>query len=209
VSSWSNLLQCAEPDQHVVHLYGRHHTSLIRGIAAYAAEGLRRQEPVLIVATRAHAESVRLQLEEQDVDAVAAVREGIVRFIDAEELLRKLVGDGGLQWEVFRDIVGALLGEMRAIRPASHIRVFGEMVGVLWTSGRRVEAEQLETYWNRLQEIECFSLFCAYPVDLFEDVLEPSALAGLLGSHSHTCAGNDTLFSTLRERRQDVPAARL
>ena len=74
MSSWSNLLQHAESDQHVVHLYGRNTPSLIRGIAAYTAEGLRRQEPVLIVATRAHAESVRLQLEEQDVDVVAAVR---------------------------------------------------------------------------------------------------------------------------------------
>jgi len=60
-----------------------------------------------------------------------------------------------------------------------------------------------------LQEIECFSLFCAYPVDLFEDVLDPSALAGLLGPHSHTCAGKSTPFSTLRERRQDVQPARL
>lgn len=208
MSSWSNLLQNAEPEHHVVHLYGRNHGYLIRGIVAYAAEGLRRQESVLIVATQVHIEAVRRQLEDEDVDATGAMAHGSLRFVDAEVMLRKLVGNFGPQWEMFRDIVGGLLGDMQASRPGRHIRVFGEMVGLLWTSGRGAEAEQLEACWNRLRETERFSLFCAYPVDLFEDLPEPSALEGLFGSHSHTCAGNDTLFSMLRERHSDARAGR-
>jgi hypothetical protein len=208
LSSWSNLLQTAAPDHHVVHLYGRDHGYLIRGIAAYAAEGLRRQEYVLIVATQLHIEAMRRQLEAEDVDATGAIAQGSLRFVDAEIMLRKLVGNLGPQWEIFRDIISPLLADMRASHPGRHIRVFGEMVGLLWTSGLRAEAEQLEACWNRLQETERFSLFCAYPVDLFEDIVEPSTLEGLLGSHSHTCAGNDTLFSTLRERHHDARAGR-
>jgi len=209
VSSWSNLLQHAEPDHHVVHLYGRNDGHLVRGIAAYAAEGLRRQEPVLIVATKGHALAVRHQLEDDDVDVAEAMEQGSLRFVDAEAFLQQLVGNAGPRWEVFRDIVGGMLGDIRASRPGCHIRVFGEMVGLLWTSGRRLEAEQLEACWNRLQETERFSLFCAYPVDPFDDMLEPSALEGLFGSHSHACAGNGTLFSMLRERPRKVRAASL
>jgi hypothetical protein len=208
VSSWSNLLQNAEPEHHVVHLYGRNHDHLIRGIVAYAAEGLRRQESVLIVATQAHLEAARRQLEDEGVDPTGAMGQGSLRFVDAEAMLQTLVSNFGPQWERFRDIIGALLGEMQASRPSRHIRVFGEMVGLLWTSGRAAEAKQLEACWNRLRETDPFSLFCAYPVDLFEDMLEPSALQGLFGSHSHTCAGNDTLFSMLRERHSDARSGR-
>ncbi len=209
MSSWSNLLHHADPAHHVVHLYGRNDASLVRGIAEYAAEGLLRREPVLIVATQVHAEAVRHQLDDEDVDVASAIEQGSLRFVEAELLLQELVGDGGPRWEVFRDIVGGVLGEMRAKRPGSRVRVFGEMVGILWVLGRRAEAEQLEAYWNRLQETQHFSLFCGYPVDPFEDMLEPSALENLIGPHSHTCAGNGTLFTMLRDRPRDVRAALL
>lgn len=208
MSSWSNLLHHGETGHHVVHLYGRNDASLVRGIAEYAAEGLLRQEPVLIVATQAHAEAVRRELDEEDVDVASAIEQGSLRFVDAELLLQELVGNGG-GWEVFRDIVGGLLDERRAKRPGSALRVFGEMVGILWVSGRRAEAEQLEAYWNRMQETQHLSLFCGYPVDPFEDMLDPNALENLIRPHSHTCAGTGTLFTMLRDRPQDVRAALL
>ena len=43
------------------------------------------------------------------------------------------------------------------------IRVYGEMVGLLWRRNQTGPALALESLWNDLGRREQFSLFCSYP----------------------------------------------
>jgi len=49
------------------------------------------------------------------------------------------------------------------------VRAFGEMVTVLWAQGLEAAAIELENFWNKLQQIENFSLFCSYPKSGFKN----------------------------------------
>lgn len=72
-------------------------------------------------------------------------------------------------------MIEALIG--RAGRSGDRpVRVFGEMVGVLWLLGERPAAIRLEELWNAALGHLSFSLLCAYPVAGFRNG-EPHALA--------------------------------
>jgi hypothetical protein len=57
----------------------------------------------------------------------------------------------------------------RASNSWGRVRVYGEMVNVLWQQGKKGEAILLERYWNDLARIYPFALFCAYSKDAFDD----------------------------------------
>ena len=48
------------------------------------------------------------------------------------------------------------------------MRIYGEMVAVLWDQGNVAAAIELERLWNELADSNPFSLFCAYPIRAFD-----------------------------------------
>jgi hypothetical protein len=192
MSSWQQLLHHGEPGDHLVYLYGQEDDVLVRSIAGYVIEGIRQRDLVLVVATPAHAESVRHQIAREDSSQV--------HFLDAATLLRDLLGDGEPDWDRVRHTLGNLVRDIRATRPGAGLRIFGEMVGLLWSAGRTEDAERLEASWNAVQALDRFNLLCAYPVDIYDSELDPATLRGIFAAHSHSCAGGGTLFSTARKR---------
>ena len=61
------------------------------------------------------------------------------------------------------------------------IRIFGEMVSLLYTDRNVPAAARLEEFWDELVKSHCISLFCAYSLRLASDRLPNS----LLDAHSH------------------------
>jgi hypothetical protein len=51
VTSWVELLTAAEPGEHVVQLYGGDDQRLTRNVSRYLAEGLRRGDGLVVIAT--------------------------------------------------------------------------------------------------------------------------------------------------------------
>jgi hypothetical protein len=70
----------------------------------------------------------------------------------------------------FRAAMADLLG--RALRSGAPVRVYGEMVALLWEEGRVTAAMSLEGLWNDLATTHPFELLCGYPSALF---LHPSS----------------------------------
>src|SRR2546430_7836376 len=60
-----------------------------------------------------------------------------------------MVGDEP-SWERFSATIAPVLEQCRATRTAARVRVFGEMVDVLWRAGNRAAAVRLEDLWNDL-----------------------------------------------------------
>ena len=154
----SQLLQYASGGDHVVQNW-EDETVLADTAGRYLRAGLSYGEAVVVVARPAHFELFKRQLPQ----ARGAGRSGQLRFFDAEDSLAKFMRDGMPDWTRFRAAMGGLVAELRLQYPA--VRVYGEMVDLLWQRGEREAAIRLEEFWNDLANIQTFSLFCAYQLD--------------------------------------------
>ncbi len=201
MSSWSELLDRAEPEEHVVQLYGADDQLLTRNVSRYFLEGLRRGDGLVMIATSGHADAIMRQLREETSDVSSALHEGRLVVLDARATLESFLVDGHPDEARFRSLVGGVLKDVLPKASSGHVRAFGEMVGLLWVDGQQAEAMLLEQYWNDLLVGSACSLFCAYPIDIFDAGSKVAGLDGVLGAHTHMYAGPRTMLSSPRAAR--------
>ncbi len=91
--------------------------------------------------------------------------------------------DGVFQSEPFLELIGnKIVDASKDHRP---VRIFGELVALLWAEEKRREAIQLEAYWNTWLKKYPFQLMCAYPLhDLSRQAYERDFVE-LCQSHTH------------------------
>jgi hypothetical protein len=136
---------------------------LARVVSGYVAEGLARGESAVVVAVPPHERLVTERLGVAGVDVAGAVAAGQLLLLDAEGALSRFLVGGRPDRTTFRTVVAAALDHVRTAG-YSTVRVYGEMVDLLWP--RDVEATlELEGLWSEVQEAEGFSLLCAYRLD--------------------------------------------
>jgi anti-sigma regulatory factor (Ser/Thr protein kinase) len=145
---------------HVVRFYG-HDDELVDEISRYLRPALDAGGVGLVVATPAHALAVERALAAAGIDIPAARADGTLIVLDAAETVHRLLVDGGPDPVAFDAVIGSLIGRLVAER--GPVRVFGEMVALLWAGGQVTAALELENLWNELGRRLPFSLLCAYP----------------------------------------------
>jgi signal transduction histidine kinase len=151
-------------EEHFVQFY-ESENFLIDSITSFVSLGFDSGETVFVLATASHLNSLRERLLEQKIDIEPLEAVGRFVALDAEKVHADLTVDGVLSRERFNQFFGSLLSQAReANRP---IRVFGELVAVLWAQGKYATAIQVEELWNGLKSQTPFSLFCAYPLQGF------------------------------------------
>ena len=201
MASWMDLLTRATPGEHVVQLYGDDDQLLARNVSRYLAEGLRRGDGLVVIATPEHTSAIARHLVAEDAPSTAAARAaGCLVYLDAETTLGRILGPGRPSEPRFRRVVCEVLREVRSRSATGTVRAFGEMVSLLWDQGRTSDAERLEALWNTvLSEHDC-SLFCAYHLDLFDLPGAAADLHPIVRAHDHLLAGSGTLLSSGRSR---------
>ncbi len=184
---------------HVVHLYGSDEPQLNASVGRYLAGSGESERGLLVVATAKREAALREELTALGVAVWAAERAGTLRFADAEETLASFMVDGYPNEDRFAATVGSMLKEMRAACGGRRLRIYGEMVGILWRDNQFPSAIRLEQLWNRLQAEESFDLYCAYPIDIFDRHFSIGVIGGLLCTHSTVIAAdrNDELQRAL------------
>jgi signal transduction histidine kinase len=165
-------------DEHFVQFY-ESDAFLLDKLAEFVAEGLGAGEACVVVARGERGEGLDGRLRALGLDPEAARARGQLLTRDAAETLSLLMDGGAPEPSRFEEVVGGLMA--RAGHGQRRVRVFGEMVALLWADGNRDGAIRLEALWNGLQRTRPFQLFCAYPMSGFGR--EPHA--GPLG---HVCA---------------------
>ncbi|MGH7512971.1 MAG: MEDS domain-containing protein [Gemmatimonadales bacterium] len=195
MASWGELLDQAKGGEHLVQLYGEDDRLLARHVSRYLAEGVRRGDGLVVIATPGHATAIRHQLGQGDPAVAAAVRSGRLLFLDAREMLDRFLVNGEPDRARFEQVVGGVLRGVRARSSSGRVRAFGEMVALLWEAGRQDSATALEQYWNGLLDDGSFSLLCGYPLDLFSPDADLASIEVVLREHSHLCAGPRTMLS--------------
>ena len=184
MSPWERLLEKPQSQGHFVQLYSND-AELANSAAHYLFHGLRLGNGVLVIATPEHEKLFREHLHRSGADLTTLLESRQLVFRDAQCLLEQLMVSGWPDWQRFENAIRAA---MRQVRPAEHgegLRAYGEMVGILWTVGRFAAAIRLEQFWNRLLEQSSFSLYCSYPIGVFEEHFEAGILEPVLCAHTH------------------------
>jgi hypothetical protein len=164
-------------------LYDRDRLPLAQNVAAYISQGLKRGEGAIVIATPEHREIFREELRKCGIDAGAPLAGSGLLLLDAHQTLSQFLVNGEPDEARFREVVISAICQVRAVRPAG-LRAYGEMVAVLWSAGRRASAIGLERFWNALLRDREFSLFCAYPIDIFSPDFQIPRVDALLCDHT-------------------------
>ncbi len=159
-SHWSEM---CEPE-HFVRFYETD-ASLMNSVSEFIGTGLRSGDACIVIATQPHSESLEERLKCDGLEVAAARQRGQYISIDAATTLSKFMVDGSPEPGRFTKVVGSMIA--RATKGQRHVRIFGEMVALLWADGNRAAAIRLEELWNDLARTHSFSLFCAYPMHSF------------------------------------------
>jgi len=186
------------PDEgHFVHLYGTDLLSLGRSAAAFMAEGLMVGHSVLAIVGPENWDVIAAELERRGVDVGAARGDGSITLLDASATLATFTVDGVPDRARFDATVASAIRE--AVRRDPGVRLYGEMVGLLWSAGDAPAAILLEKMWNELLESVSTRLFCSYPIDIFGDDFHPESVDGIMCAHSHLlpAAGSAALAKAL------------
>ena len=154
---------------------------LIEAISLFAGAALGRNDAVVLVATPEHGDAVEERLDGDGFDIATLKTWGQIKVLDAQEVLSRFMVDGRPDEARFDAVILELIGEAKSARRFRELRVYGEMVNLLW-SDNLPAAARLEELWNEVIEEHSISLFCAYCLDGAPDRVLPPQLRAL---HTH------------------------
>jgi len=186
MSPWEKLLERPHSRGHMVQLYKQGDVvSLAANVSRYLWEGLKRGESALVVVTPQHRESLCLELEKLGAVPQSAVENGQLRFLDAWKTLSRIMAGAQPDWERFESVAAAAIGRVWPKKPGAGVRVYGEMVGLLWKARQFAAANRLEQLWNGLLAQSSFSAYCSYEIDIFGKDFHPGSVDAILRAHTH------------------------
>jgi PAS domain S-box-containing protein len=151
---------------HVVQFYENEHF-LSAAVSDFLAEGLKSDEPLVVIATEAHRDAFTTRLRSRGFDVGHATRAGRLQMLDARETLNQFMEGCNPDGERFNEVIGGLLERTLEGRSKPGIRAYGEMVDLLWKDGNTDGAVRLEELWNDLANTYSFKLLCAYAMGNF------------------------------------------
>jgi hypothetical protein len=177
------ILTNPAPSGHIVYSYTTE-AQLSDAVCLFASSGLHRGEAVILVMSDDHSGPIRQRLTWSGLDLGMFEAAGQLVCIGAERLLAQFVTDGEIDERRFRAVVGDVIEKAKSgssrigTRP---VRVFGEMVNLLWGSCLTATT-RIEELWNEVIAAHAVPLLCAYALGGARPVQLPGCLESL---HSH------------------------
>jgi diguanylate cyclase (GGDEF)-like protein/PAS domain S-box-containing protein len=173
--------------QHVVKLYDDD-ADLADLVSGYVSEGLRDGESAIVVATEAHIRDFDAALLARGVDVDTAHADGQLVTLDAADMLARFMTPAGPDARTFGDVIGGVVRAEAA--KGRGVRIYGEMVALLWDSQQVRAAIELESLWNDLRREVTFTLVCAYPTSAVTGASLADALSCVTELHSAVVAND-------------------
>ncbi|HKP86517.1 MAG TPA: ATP-binding protein [Blastocatellia bacterium] len=155
---------------------------LMNSVSEFIGKGLGAGEAGIVVATKAHLDGLEERLHAGGLDVAAARAAGRYVSLDAAETLSRFMIDGSPEPGRFAEGIGGIIA--RAAEGQRPVRIFGEMVALLWADSNPDAAIRLEALWNDLRKTRPFSLFCAYPMNSFNGHAHSELFSGVCAEHS-------------------------
>jgi len=197
-------------EAHVVQFYPAD-GELAGSVTRYLAEGLSSGDGVVVVATQAHRDAFVTGLAAAGIEVDKAERDGRLLLVDAAGLLGTFLDGDRLDRDRFAAAASGLLGRAwpagglpgeevadgeegagaTAVTAGAdelacggrRIRIYAEMVALLWEAGQVSLAIELEELWNGLAARFPFSLQCGYPASVLDAPEHAEAVADVRRLH--------------------------
>jgi hypothetical protein len=155
---------------------------LVASVCDFVSPALEAGDPMIVVATNDHRRRFIEAVEAQGIDVESARRQGRFVELDAAETLAMFMAGSFPDPFRFDEVVGGLVRSTGQGSPG--LRIYGEMVALLWEQGNRSAALRLETLWNGLSESHAFTLLCAYPLSSINLGPDTAPFRGICSTHS-------------------------
>ncbi len=189
--------------QHVVEFYGSEEF-LVGTVAGFVGPALNDGDAAIVVATATHHRAFEGALRASGVDLSSAVASDRYLALDAAELLQTFMMGGAPDPGRFSETVGGVIE--RAAAGGRRVRIYGEMVALLWDAGDVTSAIALEDLWNDLAAERDFMLLCAYAMSSFVDTASVEAFKRICDQHSTVIPSKDYAMLGGADAQQRVVA---
>jgi len=144
----------------------------------------------ILIASQSHRSLILQKLEHLGVSSRALLDRCLMP--DAEETLTAFMRNGHPDPGLFDATIGTLLEQATASRTSpAPVSAFGEMVAVLWRSGEREAAVQLEQLWSEFCRRRGLDLLCAYPLRDFSLPQHHDYFARICNEHTSVVPAED------------------
>jgi hypothetical protein len=182
---WDPVLVDATPPDHIVQLY-QDEDFLGIAVCRFGVAALANAESFVLVSTGPHWNAWRPRFEALGVDVDAARQRGQMTVLDAEELLSRFMRDGMPHPPTFLGLVTDAVRQARVGGRYPTVRLWGEMVNVLWERGNVAASMKLEDLYDQhVAKKQGVATMCAFLMDNFDLDIQARMLPRLGKTHSH------------------------
>jgi hypothetical protein len=180
------ILSNPQPSAHIVYPY-TDDAQLADAVCLFARCGLEKGEAVLLVLSGSHYDPVRRRLQDAGFNLAELEESGQLTCENASGLLTQFMFDGFIDEHKFKTKIDRLIEKAKlgtGRRKHGLVRVFGEMVDLIWTPHPKA-TQRLEELWNEVIQVHSVPLLCAYSLT---GSVGKSLPEGLMACHSHALA---------------------
>lgn len=157
----------------------------------------------VMIATPDHRRSFERRLAAAGIDVAAALERASYVALDASEAIRGFMVSGWPDPASFWQVISPLVRQ--AAKAGQPVRLFGEMVWLLWDAGLVNAAIEVESLWNELGHQYSLSLLCAYPAQPVSAGTHPDALIEVCRLHTGVVGGPPEPVDSEHERLLSSP----
>lgn len=154
---WTEVAPC---DQ-IVQVY-ENETVFYNTLEGFAGDGILKKEKVIIIASPEHLQYLehRMRIQKFDIDQLR--KDNLYVTLDAENSLSLFSSGNKLNQDKFLDFILPLVQGKYG-----RVRIFSEMVAILWSKGALEARQTLVGFWKDLLNKDCYCIYCAYPKSAF------------------------------------------
>ncbi len=156
------------------------------GLTCFIQAALNAGNPVILVATESHRNSLLERLVAGGVDAAAAIEEGLYLPLDVDEALSTFMVNDLPDSVRFLKVFGDLLSSARKAAKAKHSRVAacGEFAPTLWAQGKVDAAIQVEHLTDEIARSCNVDILCGYVLTTLQREQESHIYQRICAEHS-------------------------
>ncbi len=177
------LLVDPHPRCHIVYPY-TNEAMIADAVSFYSAAGLSQNEAVVLIATPGHSNAIEQRLMADGFAPKKLKADGQLTVLDAEDTLGRLLVGRFPDAALFETMVGTTIDNARRTSSSGKVRLFGEMVSLLYAYDVTA-AERLEELWNLAIDRYGVPVLCTYALDGPEPEAQRALSDSLVAAHSH------------------------